>query len=414
MRHLSSRPATTHPWPAGAGERHRLHGSAPILDIVEWLAGDDCHAMDEAAFIAGLGRRLRSVGLPVDRLTLHLRTLHPEILGRTVAWAPNEPVEIHDREHGMEVSAGFLGSPVRRVMDSGETLLVRPTDPTGSPWPLMDVFAGRGLSELLIVPLDTADGPASAAAFGTVKPRGFSAGERAALDRILPALRNSCELRTLRQVELTLLDTFVGPGTARRILAGHIRRGQMETLHTALMLCDMRGFTSLSNRLPGARVLELLDLYFDQVLPAVADAGGEVLKFMGDAVLAFFPGSPPEAACAAALHAAEEAFARLAAFAATDPPLAATIALHYGEVSYGNIGSGRRLDFTLIGPDVNLVSRIQAVGSLTDRPLLMSRRFAEMLPPARTALAGTYSLKGFTEPVDLYERLGPQPELPPL
>lgn len=114
MRHVSSRPATTHPWPAGRGERHRLPGTAPILDIVEWLAGDDCHAMDEAAFIAGLGRRLRSVGLPIDRLTLHLRTLHPEILGRTVAWAPNEPVEIHDREHGMEMSAGCLDSPVRR------------------------------------------------------------------------------------------------------------------------------------------------------------------------------------------------------------------------------------------------------------------------------------------------------------
>lgn len=214
-------------------------------------------------------------------------------------------------------------------------------------------------------------------------------------------------------MELTLLDTFVGPGPARRILAGHIRRGQMETLHTALMLCDMRGFTSLSNRLPGARMLELLDLYFDQVLPAVAGAGGEILKFMGDAVLAFFPGSPPEAACAAALHAAEEACTRLTAFAATDPPLAATIALHYREVSYGNIGSGRRLDFTLIGPDVNLVSRIQAVGSRTDHPLLMSRRFAEMLPPDRTALAGTYNLKGFAEPIDLYERLGPQPELSP-
>ncbi|MFC5314236.1 adenylate/guanylate cyclase domain-containing protein, partial [Azospirillum rugosum] len=194
--------------------------------------------------------------------------------------------EIHDREHGIEASAGFLGSPVRRVMDTGETMVVRPNALPDSSPPLMDVFVGRELAELLIVPLNTADGPVSAAAFGTVRPRGFSASDRAALDRILPALRNGCELRTLRQVELTLLDTYVGPGTARRILAGHIRRGQVESLRTALMLCDMRGFTDLSNRLPGARVLELLDLYFDQVLPVVADAGGEVLKFMGDAVLA--------------------------------------------------------------------------------------------------------------------------------
>lgn len=404
MKHVLDRSATIHPRHARRQDFHRIHQPASILEVVEWLAGDECHAMDEAAFIAGLGRRLRAAGLPVNRLTLHLRTLHPEILGRTVAWAPNEPVEIHDRDHGLEQSAAFLGGPVRRVMETGVTVLVRPNDPNDPPWPLMDVFAGRGLSELLFVPLNTADGPVSAAAFGTVRPRGFSAADRAALDRILPALRNGCELRTLRQVELTLLDTYVGPGTARRILAGHIRRGQVESLRTALMLCDMRGFTDLSNCLPGARVLELLDLYFDQVLPAVAEAGGEVLKFMGDAVLAFFPGSPPEEACATALRAAEEVCARLAASAVADPPLAATIALHYGEVSYGNIGSGRRLDFTLIGPDVNLVSRIQAVGSRTGHPLLMSRRFAELLPPGGAASVGAFSLKGFAEPVDLYER----------
>ena len=395
---------------AGRGERHPPHPPASVLELVEWLAGDDCHAMEEAALISGLGRRLRAVGLPIDRLTLHLRTLHPEILGRTVAWAPNEPVEIHDREHGIEVSAGFLGSPVRSVMETGEAVLMRLDDPAGSPWPLLDVFAGRGLVELLTVPLNTSDGPVSAAAFGTARPSGFSTADRAALDRILPALRNSCELRTLRQVELTLLDTYVGPGTARRILAGHIRRGQVESLHTALMLCDMRGFTDLSNRLPSVRVLELLDHYFDQVLPAVADAGGEVLKFMGDAVLAFFPGSQPEAACAAALRAAEEVCARLAPFAASDPPLAATIALHYGEVSYGNIGSGRRLDFTLIGPDVNLVSRIQTVGSQINHPLLMSHRFAELLPAGRTASAGAYTLKGFADSVELFEPCGPVPE----
>ncbi len=402
MKYTLSRFAIVPARPIDRGGFHPPRAPASVLDVVEWLTGDDCHAMEEAAFIAGLGRRLRAIGLPIDRLTLHLRTLHPEIMGRTVAWAPNEPVEIHDREHGIAASAGFLGSPARQAMETGRAVLMRLDGSAGPPWPL-DVFAGRGLVELLTMPLNTTDGPVSAAGFGTVRPSGFSAADRAALDRILPALRNSCELRTLRQVELTLLDTYVGPGTARRILAGHIQRGQVESLRTALMLCDMRGFTDLSNRLPSVRVLELLNLYFDQVLPAVAEAGGEVLKFMGDAVLAFFPGDQPEVACAMALRAAEAVCTRLAPFAASDPPLAATIALHYGEVSYGNIGSGRRLDFTLIGPDVNLVNRIQTVGSQMSQPLLMSRRFAELLPADRTVSAGTYALKGFAEPLELYK-----------
>jgi adenylate cyclase len=220
--------------------------------------------------------------------------------------------------------------------------------------------------------------------------------------RIVPALRNACELRTLRQIELTLLDTYTGSTTARRILAGRVRRGQVETLEAALMLCDLRGFTELSNRLPVQRVLELLDAYFDRVVPAITAAGGEVLKFMGDAVLAFFHRGEPAAACAAALEGALSALERLAQFRASDAALSAGIALHYGEVSYGNIGSGRRLDFTVIGPDVNLVSRIEGVCSATGHPLLMSGRFAELLQLHACVSIDRHALRGFAEPVELH------------
>src|SRR5712664_3453295 len=102
-----------------------VHTPESILDIVEWLSGDECHELDDAGLIAGLGRRLRGAGLPVDRLSLHLRTLHPEFLGRTLAWAPNEPVEIHDREHGIEVSRAFMSNPVLQVLETGKPLVVR-------------------------------------------------------------------------------------------------------------------------------------------------------------------------------------------------------------------------------------------------------------------------------------------------
>jgi len=169
------------------------------------------------------------------------------------------------------------------------------------------------------------------------------------------------------------------------------------------MWCDLRGFTELSNRLPGARVLELLNIYFDQVVPAVVDCGGEILKFMGDGFLAVFHhDAGPTGSCDAAFRAARLAQKRLSIASVADAELRGGTALHFGEVNYGNIGSGARLDFTVIGPDVNLTSRIQALCSSTDQPLLMSARFAALLSLPGVSLIGRYNLKGFVEPVEIF------------
>jgi adenylate cyclase len=199
-----------------------------------------------------------------------------------------------------------------------------------------------------------------------------------------------------------LLDTYIGSVTAQRILAGNVRRGHAESLEVALLLCDLRGFTELSNRLPSARVLQLLDVYFDQVVPTITKMGGEVLKFMGDSVLAFFHRDSAEAAAAVAVKSAVVALRRLARVSLPDADLQAGIALHYGKVSYGNIGSGKRLDFTLIGPDVNLVSRIQASCNSGGQLLLMSQRFAGLLDSTQTIPVGPYRLRGFAAPAQLY------------
>jgi adenylate cyclase len=394
--HTSQTPIDSHMVKAYAVKSHA------VLDTIEWLSGNECHELDDAGLIAALGQRLRLIGLPIDRLTLHLRTLHPEILGRTLAWAPNEPVEIHDRTHGIFSVPAFANSPLRQAMETGEALLVRLDGAVKPSWADIDVFQGRNLIEQYIVPLCNADGPVSAACFCTAFPRGFTVSEMAALERIVPALRNVCELRALRRTELTLLDTYIGATTAQRILAGHIRRGSVETLEAALLLCDLRGFTDLSNRLPGTRVLKLLDIYFDRVSPAITGSGGEILKFMGDAVLAFFSKDDAAAACEAALASAMMALGRLGEVSLPDARLQAGMALHYGEVSYGNIGSGQRLDFTVIGPDVNLLSRIQTACAPTNQPLLMSSRMAKLLTSKQTVSIGRHALRGFSEPIELH------------
>lgn len=373
--------------------------------IIEWLSGEECRQLDNSGFVASLGAVLREAWLPIDLLVFHIRLPHPELVGHTCAWAPGGPVEVKQRRHGFLESPEFLGSPMRRVMEGGRSLHMRHNGRHGHAWTQLDVFQGRNLTDHVVASLGNRNGP-SAVSFCTADPAGFQPDHCALITRILPMLRNIVELRVLRQTETILLDTYVGAATAQRILAGNVRRGQIDTLEAALMVCDLRGFTALSNRLPGARVLQILDMYFDSVVPEIIQAGGEVLKFMGDAVMAYFTDEDPEVAAASASNAALSVLERLAEIELPDAALEASIALHYGKVSYGNIGSGGRLDFTVIGPDINLLNRIQGACSEAGKPLLMSRRFTELLLSPGTRSIGHRRLKGFTEEVELYEPFG--------
>ncbi len=377
-------------------------GRLGVRDIIDWLVGDECHELDHSGLTAGFGVRLRAAGISLDQFALHLRTLHPLVRARSIAWAPNEAVEFLDYQHVADQSA-LLKNPLHHAARAREWLTLRLDDPS-TKWSTPDVFRNRGLTEVLIAPLLNAGPFPSVASFGTKRPTGFSERERALLEAVIPALRSASELKLLRLVETTLLATYLGSSAGQRVLAGHVQRGEVETLEAALMICDLRGFTDLSNRHPEKRILELLNIYFDQIVPAITEAGGEILKFMGDAVLAYFRHEGGAvASCNAAFDAAGIAMARLAA-ASKDAgvDLRVGIALHYGKVSYGNIGSGTRLDFTVIGRDVNLVSRIQSICALSGRSPLMSERFAELLAAPHSVSIGRHQLKGFGEPVELF------------
>ena len=378
-------------------------GQQKIRKVVEWFADDESHDLDDVDFVARTGWQLRKAGLPVDRLTLHLRMLHPELPGRTVAWSPGAPAQVVDRGYDVEQSAVFARSPVRQAMDRRHQLVVRMDDPLYREQSMLDVFRGQGLTELVIAPLLYGDTPASAVAFCTRRADGFSDADRRALAAIVPALRGACEIRILRHAENTLLDTYVGMAAGRRLLAGRTRRGDFETLNAALFLCDLRGFTALSDRRPAADVLAHLDRYFDQVVPAIDAAGGEILKYMGDAILAYFPaGEAPAQICHRAFDAAQRALRQLADASTPSAALRAGIALHYGTVSYGNIGSGRRLDFTVIGRDVNLTSRLQGLCDVTGQALLMSKAFAEILERPDITSIREHVVKGLGDPIEVF------------
>jgi adenylate cyclase len=371
--------------------------------IIEWLLGDDGAALDEAASIARLGSMLSQAGAGVDRLGLFLHMLDPEIAARGILWSPGGTVETRDWRHEFSQSPGYAVSPIRVAMDQHQWMSARLDDPRYPTGAHQEAFGSHGMTELSIWPLLCAGGPIGAIVFATRRMSGFTTEENEAFRRIVPALRAVSEIRALRRSGTSLMDTYIGPLTSRRILAGHVRRGDVEQLEAALLLCDLRDFTALSNRLSEAAALQALNIYFDQVIPAIESAGGEILKFMGDAVLAFFGRvTDPATSCRMAFDAARIALARIDAIVVPDADLNVGIALHHGTVSYGNIGSGHRLDFTMIGPDVNLVSRIQSVCALTGEHLLMSARFARMLGREDLESLGQFPLKGFEQPQDLF------------
>lgn len=381
----------------------------PTSEIIDWLASDECYALDEADMITGLGNRIRAGGLPLDCMVLHLRRLHPKIAGSRMSWAPGRPVTFLNIDHDSP-KLHDSNNPVVHVISTRTWLDLHADDPR---WTLRDDFLRHGLVELIIAPIshaplgspamDRASQQTSAVTFGTRRTMGFSSDEKRVLQRIVPALRGAIELKTWRRTAATLLDTYIGSETRRQILSGQVRRGDVRTVQAALMFCDLRGFTALSNRVPAKRVLEMLNLYYDQVVPAITDHGGEILKFMGDGVLAFFhDDGGPSRACSSAFEAALSVHRRLDAISEPDAELRAGIALHFGEVSYGNIGSGERLDFTVIGRDVNLTSRIQGLSGTIGQPLLMSERFAALLAVPAAVPIGRYELRGFDERVELF------------
>jgi adenylate cyclase len=210
----------------------------------------------------------------------------------------------------------------------------------------------------------------------------------------------------LRRTAGNLLNTYVGRSAGERILAGKIRRGFLETIHAAIWLSDMRGFTMLAEQLPPRELVDLLNRYFDCQVPPIAAHGGEVLKFMGDGLLAIFPlaadGSDTGEVCRRALASAREARALIDTLDA--PPGAEGgdairfgLALHMGEVMYGNIGGGNRLDFTCIGPAVNLAARLENVAAKLSKTIVASAEFAGHVPGAFTPL-GEFAVAGFSAP----------------
>lgn len=373
--------------------------------------------VDLAAFIDRLAAALTADGLPLARLNTGFLTLHPQIYARTLFWSVEQGTLVTDRGFDIEVSEFYRASPVRLIHRGAEGFRCRLEGPLApGAFPILHELKAAGATDYYIRPLDFAGVRRSFLSMATARPGGFTAAELERLDALLPLIAMRLETIVLRVMTGDLLTLYLGRDAARRVAAGAVRRGEGRLIRSALLTCDMRGFTRMSDLLPASEMIDILDRYLDIVTLAVHRAGGEVLKFLGDGLLASFPAdegtgeaATPRQAAGAALRAAREALAELAEFDDLPAQLGAArlrtgFALNFGDVVYGNIGSRARLDFTVIGPVVNEVARLEALCKTLDRPLLTTRAFAEALGGGLRSL-GVHVLRGKRQPTEVFSGL---------
>lgn len=387
-----------------------------VVDVgpcFEWLVDGAPGAPTPVHVLARLCPWLVEQGVPLARVEAFVRTLHPHIVGRRFEWvAPDSAVRVEEASWDYLLSEGFLRSPAAEVFRSGAAVRCALDGEGLRAWPALEALRAEGYTDFYAGPLTFLSGQSHAITFATRAPGGFSREHLEALAQVLRPLSRVAEILALSRTAVNLLNTYVGRNAGERILGGKIQRGESESLQAVLWFSDLRGFTTLSETVGTQEVLAVLNELFQCQVPAIERYGGEVLKFMGDGMLAIFPipqgatEAQLRARCDAALEAAGDAFLALGAYnlrraLLPRPPVRLGLALHLGEVAYGNIGGAGRLDFTCIGPAVNMAARLEGVSSKLGHPLVVSAEVARHTTRSVRSV-GFFELKGVAEPVEVF------------
>ena len=396
--------------------------NAALADLSRWIAERTLAGDAETRMLEGVCERLVRMGIDLKRVLVGADTLHPVLEGRVFEWH-------RDQQDVKEVEYGPATSPV-----SEESWLAQPFSLSFPDWPGHDPQAaaagpeGRSdlsdywpNSRLMVRPTISRSPTASAAPWSSAKwmpsfrpgprivPAASPDSDLAALAYIVPAVASSILGASLGRIAGTLVETYLGRDAGRRVLRGTINRGVAERLHTVLWFSDLKGFTRLVDTVASEQIIPLLNDYADAIVSSIHEHEGQVLKFIGDGLLATFEARDPAAACGRALEAARAALHRVEELNTTRtqselPVTGFYLALHVGDVFYGNIGSAERLDFTVIGPAVNEVSRIAGMSRSLDQDILLSSAFAGAAGAAREQLVsvGRYALRGIARPQELF------------
>ena len=386
-----------------------------------WLMDHGGMAMPMPELFDGFCSRLVDEGLQLLRVTTGLPSMHPQTLTRGFTWQRGKGVAMAERPHGIQNTAEYLNSPIA-VIHQGAAAVRRRLDAPDAPmdFGILPELKALGVTDYLALPMRFTQGPSmggrgmntSFISFATDRAGGFRPDELSYLMELMPLVALRMELEASRRMTRDLLNTYLGHGPAKRVLQGNFLRGRGYEVEAAIWLSDLRGFTAFSDRNTAQDVVATLDSYFDAMAAPIQAHDGEILKFIGDGLLAIFriddqAGRARSDACRRALAAARESFAGLHELnqgraLEGAPPLRVGLGLHLGKVMFGNIGASDRLDFTVIGRAVNEVARLEAQTKVLDRPILASATFAAEMQDEPMEALGFHGLRGVKEPQELF------------
>jgi adenylate cyclase len=392
-----------------------------FAELADWVTRAGLVGRNESELMAGFCRRLVMAGVPLGQAVVILDTLHPVYEGRAFRWRATLPETVEAVDYGRtdagEAAESWRQSVFFHLLQSGEETFRRRL-PAGDTLEFATMAQARneGMTDYLaLVHRFAAEGVIGDmdcvySSWASAAPDGFGEAAIAALRRLAPFLKLAIKSAALARMAGTLAETYLGRDPGRRVMQGRIARGVAEKIGAVLWLSDLHGYTHISETAPPNEIIPLLNDYADVVVSAVHREGGDVLKLIGDGTLAIFAGENRAAAARAALAAAARAredAAKLSRKRAEQglPTTAVYLALHVGDVFYGNVGSKDRLDFTVIGPAVNEVSRILALSRSVEQDLLLSAAFAEALGDAarhQLVSLGRYALRGVAQPQELF------------
>jgi adenylate cyclase len=398
---------------------------AKVAELSAWITEAGLTGLSEGALLRGFCERLVAAGMRLARVTVVIDTLHPIHEGRAFRWRRGEgdPVVVeYGRTHEGNALANWQRSPFYHLLQNGGSELRRclcAGDPAD--FPIVAEHHAEGMTDYLaLVNRFAADGAIGEmdcvySSWLTDGPDGFGEGGVAALRRLAPFLALAVKCASLTRIAETLVETYLGRDAGRRVLSGRIERGVADRIDAVLWFSDLQGFTRITDSAPPEQIIPFLNDYHGAVVSAVHDGGGDVLKLIGDGTLAIFTADDRGTACRSALAAAKQARRRVAELnrrrADEDLPTSRLyLGLHVGEVFYGNVGSENRLDFTVVGPAVNEVSRIAAMCRSADCDLLLSAAFADAFHQAAPEAArrgilvsvGRYALRGVGRAQELF------------
>ena len=380
--------------------------------LMEWLLSEAWSAVSEPELFGRFANAMLENGIPVERFRVIIRTLHPQVYANAYSWTKTTGVEAFDAPYSMIESSAFLDSPFAAIIDGAGGVRRRLDVPKPQlDYPILEELLEEGATDYVAMPMSYSDGQVNVLSLTSNRPGGFSTDDLGHIYEIMPILSRLFESHSVRRMTISLLDPYLGKQTGQRVLEGKVQRGDGDDVHAIIWFCDLRSSTALADSMSRVDFLNLLNQFLEAMAGAVLDAGGEVLRYIGDAALAIFPitgdlGLATPAAAQSAVRAARDANKRMEAVnaeraAAGEPAIGYGIGLHRGDVTYGNIGSPARLEFTVIGAAANEAARIESLTKELGVPVLMSAEFNHCFPGKLRSL-GTHSLRGVAAEEEIF------------